>query len=168
MRLGDFPAVGFAELRKRAARLPWERCLAPGQPVTLRVTCHKSRLYHSDAVAERVAGAVADRLGRPSSVCKFDEEEAGIPPQLTVVRLVHDHCTISVDSSGELLHRRGYRDDYVPGHVQEFCRDSFAFACGKAGLRLDVWETYAVNPIKYALYRVLPVGNKARVLVRRA
>ena len=109
MRLGDFPAVGFAELRKRAARLPWERCLAPGQPVALRVTCHKSRLYHSDAVAERVAGAIADHLGRPPSVCKFDEDEAGTPPQLIVVRLVHDHCTISVDSSGELLHRRGYR-----------------------------------------------------------
>ena len=66
------------------------------------------------------------------------------------------------------LHRRGYRDDYVPGHVQEFCRVSFAFACAKAGLRLDVWETYAVNPLKYALYRVLAIGNKARVLVRRA
>ncbi len=31
VRLGDFAAVGFAELRKRAARLPWERCLAPGR-----------------------------------------------------------------------------------------------------------------------------------------
>ena len=70
VRLGEFPAVGFAELRKRAARLPWERCLAPGQPVSLRVTCHKSRLYHSDAVAERVVGAIADRLGRP---CKYDQ-----------------------------------------------------------------------------------------------
>ena len=106
MRLGDFKAVGFAELRKRAARLPWERCLIPGEPLALRVTCHKSRLYHSDAVAERVAGAIADRLGRPSSLHKFDEEDAGMPPQLIVVRLLHDHCTISVDSSGELLHRQ--------------------------------------------------------------
>jgi putative N6-adenine-specific DNA methylase len=109
LRLGDFPAVGFTELRRRAARLPWERLLAPGQPVALRVTCHKSRLYHSDAVAERVAGAIADRLGKPPVIRKFDEQAAGQPPQLVVVRLVHDHCTISVDSSGELLHRRGYR-----------------------------------------------------------
>jgi putative N6-adenine-specific DNA methylase len=109
VRLGDFPAVGFTDLRRRAARLPWERCLAPGQPVALRVTCHKSRLYHSDAVAERVAGAIADRLGKPPIVQKFDEQNPGHPPQLVVVRLVHDHCTVSVDSSGELLHRRGYR-----------------------------------------------------------
>jgi putative N6-adenine-specific DNA methylase len=42
-------------------------------------------------------------------VRKFDEEGESDPPQLIVVRLLHDHCTISVDSSGVLLHRRGYR-----------------------------------------------------------
>ncbi len=61
-RLGEFSAVSFPELRKKAARLPWETVLHPGQPVALRVTCHKSKLYHSDGVAERVAGAIADHL----------------------------------------------------------------------------------------------------------
>ena len=65
------------------------------------------------------------------------------------------------------LHRRRYRPDYVPGHVQEFCRASFALAARHAGLALERWETYAVNPVKYLLYRHLPLGNKARVLVRR-
>jgi SAM-dependent methyltransferase len=64
------------------------------------------------------------------------------------------------------IHRHRYAPTYTPGHVQEFCRASFAFACAKAGLDLLVWETYAVSPLKYALYRVLPIGNKARVLVR--
>jgi SAM-dependent methyltransferase len=66
------------------------------------------------------------------------------------------------------LRRHRYDPAYVPGHVQEFCRDSFAFACERAGLTLAVWETYAINPLKYALYRALPFGNKARVLVRKA
>ena len=130
VRLGEFPAVGFAELRKRAARLPWERCLAPGQPVSLRVTCHKSRLYHSDAVAERVAGAIADRLGRPCSITKYDEEEAGTPPQLVVVRLLHDHCTISIDSSGELLHRRGYRLATAKAPLRETLAATMLLASG--------------------------------------
>jgi SAM-dependent methyltransferase len=65
------------------------------------------------------------------------------------------------------LHRRRYAATYVPGHVQEFCRASFDFACRRAGLSLERWETYAVNPVKYLLYRALPFGNKARVLVRR-
>ena len=65
------------------------------------------------------------------------------------------------------IHRHRYAPTYKPGHVQEFCRASFAFACERAELELVVWETYAVNPVKHALYRVLPIGNKARVLVRR-
>lgn len=65
------------------------------------------------------------------------------------------------------LHRRRYRPDYAPGHVQEFCRRSFALAAERAGLRLEHWETYALNPVKYFVYRRVPLGNKARVLVRR-
>src|SRR5215472_286355 len=65
------------------------------------------------------------------------------------------------------VHRHHYRLDYVPGHVQEFCRASFAFAAEQAGLRLAHWETYAVNPLKYFLYRVVPLGNKARVIVEK-
>ncbi len=64
------------------------------------------------------------------------------------------------------VHRHRYAPTYKPGHVQEFCRDSFTFACARAGLKLEVWETYAVNPLKYAVFRRWRVGNKARVLVR--
>jgi putative N6-adenine-specific DNA methylase len=129
-RLGDFPAIGFVELRRRAARLPWERYLKPGQPVVLRVSCHKSRLYHSDAVAERVAAAMGDRLGKPAPVIKFDEEGAGEPPQLVVVRLLHDHCTISIDSSGELLHRRGYRLATAKAPLRETLAAAMLLASG--------------------------------------
>ncbi|HXF95825.1 MAG TPA: class I SAM-dependent methyltransferase [Gemmatimonadales bacterium] len=66
------------------------------------------------------------------------------------------------------IHRRRYAAAYVPGHVQEFCRRSFAAACERAGLGLERWETYAVNPVKYLVYRHVPIGNKARALVRRA
>ena len=66
------------------------------------------------------------------------------------------------------VHRRRYAASYVPGHVQEFCRASFAYAAREAGLEVVVWETYAVNPLQYALFRVLPIGNKARVLVKRS
>jgi 2-polyprenyl-3-methyl-5-hydroxy-6-metoxy-1,4-benzoquinol methylase len=66
------------------------------------------------------------------------------------------------------LHRRRYAASYVPGHVQEFCRESFAYAAREAGLDVVVWETYAVNPLQYALFRAVPIGNKARVLVKRA
>ena len=109
VRLGEFEAIGFSELRKRAGKLEWEHFVKPGMPISLRVTCHKSRLYHSDGVAQRVAAAIGDRLGSLPQVLKFSDEDEGQPPQLVIVRLAHDICTISIDSSGELLHRRGYR-----------------------------------------------------------
>jgi putative N6-adenine-specific DNA methylase len=109
VRLGNFHAATFSELRKKARRLPWEYYLSPGQPVTLRVTCRKSRLYHSDAVAERVAGAIGDRIGQPPPLETSTDEDAELYPQLVIVRLWRDQCTISIDSSGSLLHRRGYR-----------------------------------------------------------
>ncbi|HWC73657.1 MAG TPA: class I SAM-dependent methyltransferase [Gemmatimonadales bacterium] len=66
------------------------------------------------------------------------------------------------------IHRRAYSPTYVPGHVQEFCRHSFAFAAERAGLSLEVWETYSVNPLQYVFFRTVPIGNKARVLIRRS
>jgi putative N6-adenine-specific DNA methylase len=45
LRLGEFHAAAFSELNRQARRLPWERFLAPGQGVAVRVTCHQSRLY---------------------------------------------------------------------------------------------------------------------------
>jgi putative N6-adenine-specific DNA methylase len=121
VRLGGFHAAAFSELRKKGGRLPWEAYLRPGQPVAIHATSHKSKLYHSGAVAERVAGAIADRLGQPAAVKTADAETdafaadkasagaAPAGPQLIVVRLVRDQCTLSFDASGLLLHRRGYR-----------------------------------------------------------
>lgn len=138
LRLGEFRAVGFVELRKLAARLPWERYLAPGAPLALRVTCHKSRLYHSDAVAERVAAAIGDRLGKAPLLQAFDEEDEGpapaamlvAPPQLVLVRLLHDQCTISIDSSGALLHRRGYRLATAKAPLRETLAATMLLAAG--------------------------------------
>ncbi len=109
VRLGAFQATAFSQLRKKMFRLPWEEYLSPGQPVALRVTCHKSRLYHSCGVAERVVGAICHRLGQPPPVQKYDEDAGKNLPQLIVVRIVSNRCTVSMDSSGELLYRRGYR-----------------------------------------------------------
>jgi putative N6-adenine-specific DNA methylase len=109
LRLGTFLAASFPELRRKASRLSWESFLLPGRPVALRVTCHKSRLYHQGAVAERLVGAISDRLGGLPPVQKFTETASASLPQLILVRLKENLCTVSVDSSGEILHRRGYR-----------------------------------------------------------
>ena len=140
VRLGDFWAENFAVLRKRAGRSDRERYLAPGQPVALRVTCHKSRLYHSSAVADRIASAIGDRLGKLPAVQKFDEEGNGPLPQLIVVRLANDHCTVSVDASGPLLHLRGYRLASTKAPLRETLAAGMLLASG--------WNPAANPPLR--------------------
>jgi putative N6-adenine-specific DNA methylase len=130
VRLGEFHAVAFPELVIKAAGLAWERYLTPGQPVTLHVTCHKSRLYHSDAVAERVLAAIRERLGKSSRIQKSRPNGAPSPAQRIVVRFVNDQCTISVDSSGELLHRRGYRLETAKAPLRETLAAAVLLASG--------------------------------------
>ena len=130
IRLGDFHAVNFSDLHRKAKGLAWERFLSPGQPVTLHVTCHKSRLYHSGAVAERVVEAIGDRLNRPTPMQKPSETSPTNPPQLVIVRFQNDHCTISIDSSGELLHRRGYRLETGKAPLRETLAAALVLASG--------------------------------------
>jgi 23S rRNA G2445 N2-methylase RlmL len=58
VRAAQFRATAFHELERAARKVEWTRFLPEGAHFRLRVTCRKSRLYHSDAVAERVAGAI--------------------------------------------------------------------------------------------------------------
>ena len=114
VRIGEFIAITFAELRKKAAKLDWDQFLRPGQTVNIKTVCHKSRLYHSDAVSERVLGAINDHFSSSTKPCLPSNEG-----QLILVRLVNDQCTISVDSSGELLYKRGYRQAVAKAPLRE-------------------------------------------------
>ena len=165
-RLGNFfYTTTFPELQKRASRLPWERFLTPGQPVSMRVTCHKSKLYHSDAVARSVSAALDERLGQPSPLVKADEQADGHPPQLVIVRLSDDKCTVSVDSSGELLHKRGYRQAVAKAPLRETLAAALLMASGwdKSSPLLDPFCGSGTIPIEAALMAVnIPPGLNRR------
>jgi len=167
LRLGAFHAAAFPELRRKAGRLSWEEVLAPGQPVVLRVTCHRSRLYHQGAVAQRIAEAIADRLGQPPPLRKWSESEQdeGDPAQLILARLDDDHCTISADSSGSLLHRRGYRLATAKAPLRETVAAGMLLASGwdASSPLLDPFCGSGTIPIEAALLaRKIPAGRDRR------
>jgi putative N6-adenine-specific DNA methylase len=113
-----FRARTFAELERRAKRVAWDEWLKAGARVRLRVTCRKSRLYHSDAVAERIASAVVARCNARVMDASTEAEPAG-ESQLILVRILRDNCSIRVDTSGENLHRRGYRQAVAKAPLRE-------------------------------------------------
>lgn len=139
VRLAEFPARDFATLEKQAARVAWSRVIPTGSSVRLRVTCRKSRLYHSDAVAERVArgitGAVANVSVTTKAHADDDDEADETPSQLIVVRFERDVCTISADSSGELLYRRGWRQAVAKAPLRETLAAAMLAGMGWRGER---------------------------------
>jgi putative N6-adenine-specific DNA methylase len=155
VRLGRFHASTFYELERRAKKLPWEMFLPATGPVRLRVTCRKSRLYHSDAVAERVLSVISKAAARVVEATgdganderrdaenaeatehadEVDEVEAAprvdVGAQLFIVRIIHDEVEISADSSGDLLHRRGYRQEIAKAPLRETLAAAMVLASG--------------------------------------
>lgn len=116
VRVATFKAFRFDQLIAGSSKAPWHAFLPAGATVESRVTCHTSRLYHSDAVAERVEGAIMERLaGRPV-------KPGAVPPTTPFriyVRMEDDVCTLSVDAAGELMHRRGYRTEVGKAPARE-------------------------------------------------
>jgi putative N6-adenine-specific DNA methylase len=119
VRVASFRTTAFAHLYKQAAAVPWAQWIAPKRRIRLRVTCKKSRLYHSDAVAERVGQAVMASVRGVTVVEGAGDDDAADDAQLIVVRVAQDVCTISVDAAGEALHRRGWRQAVAKAPLRE-------------------------------------------------
>ena len=129
MRLGHFHARALGELERKASELPWDEWIAPGIPITVKATCRKSRLYHQRAVAERIATAAGRSVA--GNIAEGDEvEDEGQAVQLILVRLMRDECTVSLDSSGALLHRRGYRLEGGKAPLRETLAAALLIASG--------------------------------------
>ena len=123
VRLASFEARSFAELERHARKIAWGRVLRAGDAVRFRVTCKKSKLYHSDAVAQRLADAamrvVPGVRAEGGSATEDEIDDGDEDVSLIVVRLMRDRCTVSADSSGALLHRRGYRQATAKAPLRE-------------------------------------------------
>jgi putative N6-adenine-specific DNA methylase len=132
VRLASFEARSFAELERHARKVPWARVLKAGDSVRFRVTCRKSRLYHSDAVAQRLADAVMRVVpgvhAHGGSVA--EDEVIDEDTSLIVVRVMRDRVTVSADSSGALLHRRGYRQATAKAPLRETIAAAMLAASG--------------------------------------
>jgi len=137
VRAGAFRARTFIELERHARRVPWERWVAPGRAVRLRVTSKKSKLYHEGAIAERLLGFIEERVGGigDASAAKGPEDEGddGGDAQLFVVRVLRDEVTVSADASGALLHLRGYRQAVAKAPLRETLGAAMLLGAGWLG-----------------------------------
>jgi putative N6-adenine-specific DNA methylase len=119
VRIAAFKAAHFAELEKAAEGREWGRWVPPGSAVHFRITSRKSRLYHQKAIADRLEAAILRAVPDAVMVRTAEEAESHAEPQQFIVRLAYDQCVISADSSGALLHQRGYRQAVARAPLRE-------------------------------------------------
>jgi putative N6-adenine-specific DNA methylase len=110
LRLCHFKSTGFGEFRARLAAFPWELYIADRAAIRFVVRTSRSRLWHEGKLQEEAAKAIHGRMavhGRQVDFSPAAENEAA-RSQAIFIRLDENRCQVSLDSSGELLYRRGY------------------------------------------------------------
>ena len=120
VRIGEFSARTFFELERHAKKVEWQKYLGPDTAVQFRVTAKKSKLYHTGAITQRLQEAIARQLKRDVVIAgSAEDEDADVSAQIFIVRVERDQFTISADTSGALLHRRGYRQAVAKAPLRE-------------------------------------------------
>lgn len=127
-RIGAFRAVHLAQLDKRSHKFPWAEYVKPDLQVRIEVSTNKrNKIYHGGAAGERLFKGLKAATG--ASLAK----EMADADLVFKVRIEDDMVQISVDTSGEGLHKRGAKQ-----------------AMGKAPMR----ETYAALILRGCGYQI--------------
>lgn len=124
VRLGSFMAFHLAQLDKRASKYPWADVLDPAVPVRVEVaTSRKSKIYHAGAATARIAGGLEAQ--------GFTVAADG--PMVLKCRIDDNRVTLSVDTSGEPLHKRGHKQAVGKAPLRETLAAAFIRQCGYDG-----------------------------------
>jgi len=150
VRLGNVAARDFPTLFQRLSKLPWGRFIKAGTSCEIKVTSRASRLIHTGRIAEVCQAAISKSLG--------DEKIEGGAAQKIFLRMDENRCQVSIDSSGDHLHRRGYRQAKVAAPLRETIAAGCLLASHYDGSSplLDIMTgsgTFAIEAALIALHR---------------
>lgn len=107
IKVGSFHAESFEELFQGTLGLPWEEYLpVDGRFWVAKAASVKSRLFSPSDIQSVMKKAIVERLKGVYGVSWFQEDGADFPIR---VFLLKDEVTVGLDSTGESLHKRGYR-----------------------------------------------------------
>lgn len=161
MRVAEFRARALEDLYRHAKDVRWETLLPP-RPVRVDISVKASRLTSDTLIERTLRDAIRDRL-LEQQLAPLPEE--GDVSQLLLVRLDDNRATLSLDTSGELLHKRGYREATAKAPIRETLAAGILLAAGYDGSAplVDPMCGAGTFPIEAALIaRRLPPGLKRR------
>ncbi len=109
MRIHTFNSTNFRQLEKKTLAIPWELYLQPGDLPKIHVTTKHCRLHHTGAISQKLQTNISLRL---DGIKPYEDEEnlkISSVPQNIYVRGVDDRFNVSIDSSGDILYKRGLK-----------------------------------------------------------
>ena len=107
LTVGRFKAYSFDELFEKTKALPWEEYLpSDGKFWVKKASTTKSKLFSSSDIQSIVKKAIVERLKQTYRLDWFKEDGSEYPLRVFIYK---DEVTIALDTSGESLHKRGYR-----------------------------------------------------------
>lgn len=107
LKAGSFRAVTFEELFEKTKQLPWEDYIPEnGRFWVKKASSVKSRLFSTSDIQSIMKKAMVERMKQKYHQAWFPEDGADYPVR---VFLMKDQVTVGIDTSGESLHKRGYR-----------------------------------------------------------
>jgi putative N6-adenine-specific DNA methylase len=115
MRICEFKATNFMQLEKKLSGFPWELYIPADSKPEINISTRQSRLYHKDAIAE-VFSENIDKRFASNGIRNYGTDSAG---QQIFVRASNDRFIVSLDSSGELLYRRGIKTHRAAAPLRE-------------------------------------------------
>ncbi|WP_102223743.1 THUMP domain-containing class I SAM-dependent RNA methyltransferase [Acidimangrovimonas sediminis] len=137
-RIGAFRAFHLAQLDKRATKFPFADFLPQGAAMKVEATCRRSKIYHAGAAIQRVEKALEKTIGAtfPKANEKRPEDPEDAPDEdllRLMVRIEDDLVTLSLDTSGAALHRRGFKEAVGKAPMRETMAALFLRQCGYDG-----------------------------------
>lgn len=107
IKVGSFHAETFDELFEGTKSLPWEEYIPrDGKFWVTKAASVKSKLFSPSDIQSIMKKAMVKRLGEAYGIGWFDEDGESFPVR---VFLYKDEVTVGLDTTGESLHKRGYR-----------------------------------------------------------
>jgi putative N6-adenine-specific DNA methylase len=121
MRIATFKADSFKKLEKKLNDIDWILYLPKNSSIGFSVTTKKSRLYHSDAIAQRCEKIILNHLESDDAFLTPSKKTSS---QTIFIRAEDDHFTVSIDTTGDLLFKRGIKKKVNAAPL----RENLAFA----------------------------------------
>jgi putative N6-adenine-specific DNA methylase len=116
IKMGEFNAYEFEDLFQQTKALPWEEWIPMDGKFTVSGTSVKSKLHSVPACQSIVKKAIVEKLKETYCIDKFEETGSEYPVKVTLLK---DRATLTIDTSGVGLHKRGYRTIDVKAPIKE-------------------------------------------------